>query len=118
MVKPSSLLVLDEPTNHLDIPSKEMLEVWFMFSVILWFSTVIFNECSGAKPHDYFNHLMIYQEAINEYQGTVITVSHDRYFIKQIVNRVVEDKDSNLQDYAGDYNVSPPPSLFSLKRTA
>jgi ATPase subunit of ABC transporter with duplicated ATPase domains len=54
---------------------------------------------------------MIYQEAITEYQGTVITVSHDRYFIKQIVNRVVEVKNFNLQDYAGDYNVSVlPPS--------
>lgn len=34
MVKPSTLLVLDEPTNHLDIPSKEMLEVWFLFSYL------------------------------------------------------------------------------------
>lgn len=49
---------------------------------------------------------MYKQEAISEYKGTVITVSHDRYFIKQIVNRVVEVKDRNLQDYAGDYNVS------------
>ncbi|KAI3925021.1 hypothetical protein MKW92_035467 [Papaver armeniacum] len=55
------------------------------------------------------NHLDIpskemLEEAIAEYKGTVITVSHDRYFIKQIVNRVVEVKDRNLQDYAGDYN--------------
>ncbi|KAK0606800.1 hypothetical protein LWI29_004531 [Acer saccharum] len=55
------------------------------------------------------NHLDIpskemLEEAITEYKGTIITVSHDRYFIKQIVNRVVEVKDCNLQDYAGDYN--------------
>uniref|UniRef100_A0A2P2K7I6 Uncharacterized protein MANES_12G143100 n=1 Tax=Rhizophora mucronata TaxID=61149 RepID=A0A2P2K7I6_RHIMU len=55
------------------------------------------------------NHLDIpskemLEEAITEYSGTVITVSHDRYFIKQIVNRVVEVKDCKLQDYAGDYN--------------
>lgn len=48
----------------------------------------------------------LHQDAIREYSGTVITVSHDRYFIKQIVNRVIEVKDCNLQDYAGDYSVS------------
>ncbi|XP_062097903.1 ABC transporter F family member 5 [Humulus lupulus] len=55
------------------------------------------------------NHLDIpskemLEDAITEYSGTVITVSHDRYFIKQIVNRVVEVKDCSLQNYAGDYN--------------
>ncbi|XP_052190177.1 ABC transporter F family member 5-like [Diospyros lotus] len=55
------------------------------------------------------NHLDIpskemLEEAIREYKGTVITVSHDRYFIRQIVNRVLEVKNGNLQDYAGNYN--------------
>ncbi|XP_006827126.2 ABC transporter F family member 5 [Amborella trichopoda] len=55
------------------------------------------------------NHLDIptkemLEEAIREYTGTVVAVSHDRYFIREIVNRVVELKDKTLQDYAGDYN--------------
>lgn len=53
----------------------------------------------------WFSVSFFHQEAINEYKGTVITVSHDRYFIKQIVNRVIEVRDGGLMDYAGDYNV-------------
>ncbi|KAJ6740722.1 ABC TRANSPORTER F FAMILY MEMBER 5 [Salix purpurea] len=56
------------------------------------------------------------EEAISEYSGTVITVSHDRYFIKQIVNRVVEVKDDKLQDYAGDYNYYLEKNLDARRR--
>ncbi|GJP60852.1 hypothetical protein CLOP_g16724 [Closterium sp. NIES-67] len=55
------------------------------------------------------NHLDIptkemLEEALREFTGTVLAVSHDRYFLRQIVNRVVEVKDKKLQDYSGDYN--------------
>jgi ABC-type sulfate/molybdate transport systems ATPase subunit len=55
------------------------------------------------------NELCRLQEALREYKGTVIAVSHDRYFLRQIVNRVVEVADKKLRDYSGDYNVC---SLF------
>ncbi|KAL3527868.1 hypothetical protein ACH5RR_012524 [Cinchona calisaya] len=67
------------------------------------------------------NHLDIpskemLEEAINEYKGTVITVSHDRYFIKQIVNRVLEVKVGHLQDYVGDYNYYLEKNLEARER--
>ncbi|XP_020099772.1 ABC transporter F family member 5-like [Ananas comosus] len=67
------------------------------------------------------NHLDIpskemLEEAIQEYKGTVITVSHDRYFIRQIVNRVVEVKDKTLQDYAGDYKYYLEKNLEARER--
>ncbi|KAK4759494.1 hypothetical protein SAY87_022625 [Trapa incisa] len=67
------------------------------------------------------NHLDIpskemLEEAIREYSGTVITISHDRYFIKQIVNRVIEVKDVSLQDYAGNYNYYLEKNLEARER--
>ncbi|KAH6835129.1 general control non-repressible 5 [Perilla frutescens var. hirtella] len=67
------------------------------------------------------NHLDIptkemLEEAISEYRGTVITVSHDRYFIRQIVNRVLEVKEGTLQDYAGDYNYYLEKNLEARER--
>ena len=41
--------------------------------------------------------------AINNYQGTVFIISHDRYFISKVANRIIEIKDSNLFSYDGNY---------------
>lgn len=43
------------------------------------------------------NHLDIpskemLEEAIKEFEGSVIAVSHDRYFLKQITTRVIQVK--------------------------
>jgi ATP-binding cassette, subfamily F, member 3 len=55
------------------------------------------------------NHLDIpakemLEEAIQNYDGSVIIVSHDRYFISQTVNKVVEIRDGELRLYRGDYH--------------
>ncbi|MDZ4836745.1 MAG: ABC-F family ATP-binding cassette domain-containing protein [Candidatus Melainabacteria bacterium] len=54
------------------------------------------------------NHLDIpaketLEAALNGYDGTIVFVSHDRYFISQIANRIVEIKDGNLRAFAGGY---------------
>ena len=41
--------------------------------------------------------------AINNYKGTVFIISHDRYFISKVANRIVEIKDSKLYSYDGNY---------------
>lgn len=55
------------------------------------------------------NHLDIrnrevLEDAINEFGGTVLFVSHDRYFINKIANRVVELENCELHDYLGNYD--------------
>ena len=41
--------------------------------------------------------------AIKNYEGTAFIVSHDRYFISKVANRIVEIKDSKLISYNGNY---------------
>ena len=54
------------------------------------------------------NHLDIpakemLEDALKEYDGTVVIVSHDRYFISQVANKIVEVRDGELRVYAGNY---------------
>ncbi len=41
---------------------------------------------------------------LREYQGTVILVSHDRYFLDNIVNRIVEVANEKITIYPGTYS--------------
>ncbi len=41
--------------------------------------------------------------AIKNYQGSLLIISHDRYFISQVANRIIEIKDSKLFSYDGNY---------------
>jgi ATP-binding cassette subfamily F protein 3 len=46
----------------------------------------------------------ILEEALEQFDGTMLFISHDRYFINRIATRVVEVRDGRLTDYAGDYD--------------
>jgi len=55
------------------------------------------------------NHLDIpakemLEEALQHYDGTVLLVSHDRYFISRVANKIVEIRDGELRLYRGDYH--------------
>jgi ATP-binding cassette subfamily F protein 3 len=55
------------------------------------------------------NHLDIpakemLEEALQNYDGAVIIVSHDRYFISKVANKIVEIRNGELKVYAGDYH--------------
>ena len=43
------------------------------------------------------------EKAINIYKGTAFIISHDRYFISKVANKIIEIKDSRLITYDGDY---------------
>ncbi|MFC2105951.1 ribosomal protection-like ABC-F family protein [Candidatus Bipolaricaulota bacterium] len=46
----------------------------------------------------------ILEDALEELEGTVLVISHDRYFLDRVVDRVVELKDGKLIEYNGGYS--------------
>ena len=55
------------------------------------------------------NHLDIYsrevlEESLEDYDGTLIIVSHDRYFLESIVNKIYHITEDGAYLFKGDYN--------------
>ncbi len=46
----------------------------------------------------------ILEQALNQYTGTVLYVSHDRYFINQTATRILELVNESLVNYIGNYD--------------
>ena len=45
----------------------------------------------------------VLEDALDEFNGTVLIVSHDRYFLDQTVDRLIEIRDGALKEYVGGY---------------
>ena len=45
----------------------------------------------------------VLEQALEEFEGTVLVISHDRYFLNRIVDRIEELEDGTLTGYNGDY---------------
>ena len=55
------------------------------------------------------NHLDLHatewlEEYIRSFRGTVVTISHDRYFLDRTVTRVIEIQDGKAEFYSGNYS--------------
>jgi len=55
------------------------------------------------------NHLDIitkelFQQALLKYSGTILIVSHDRFFLDNLITRVIEIRDGWIYDYPGNYS--------------
>ena len=44
------------------------------------------------------------EEYLGKFKGTVLTVSHDRYFLDQVVDRIIEIQEGRAEFYQGSYS--------------
>ena len=42
--------------------------------------------------------------ALEQYEGTLMFISHDREFVSSLANRILEIKDDKIIDFKGTYN--------------
>ena len=46
----------------------------------------------------------ILEKALNDYDGTLLFVSHDRYFVNKVATKVLELTDNGVNEYLGNYD--------------
>ncbi len=46
----------------------------------------------------------VLEKTLNEYQGTILFISHDRYFINKIANKIISIEGKKLIEYIGNYD--------------
>ena len=46
----------------------------------------------------------VLEEALKEYPGTILFISHDRYFINEIAEKILYIEDKGIKEYLGNYD--------------
>ena len=64
-------------------------------------SLLLLDEPTNHLDSDAIEWLEVF---LKQYKGTVIIISHDRYFLDQVVNRVFEIHNKKLRTYNGNYS--------------
>jgi ATP-binding cassette subfamily F protein 3 len=60
----------------------------------------------------------VLEQALDEFSGTVVVVSHDRYFLDRVVDRIFEVRDGELHVYEGGYSYYAEQRALAADRAA
>ncbi|KGG16851.1 MULTISPECIES: ABC-F family ATP-binding cassette domain-containing protein [unclassified Prochlorococcus] len=83
---------------------------------------IIIKPCNLLLLDEPTNHLDIpakemLETAIKDFQGALLVVSHDRYFISKVANTIVEIKDGQLYLYRGNYEYYKEKKIQEKEKT-
>lgn len=71
--------------------------------------SLIQDKCNFIILDEPTNHIDIFtkealEDALKEYKGTLLFVSHDRYFINKLATRILHIDNKQITEYCGNYN--------------
>ncbi|QNO15786.1 ABC-F family ATP-binding cassette domain-containing protein [Alkalicella caledoniensis] len=77
--------------------------------VRVYLATLMLDEPYCLIMDEPTNHLDmaardVLEKAIIEFKGTVIAISHDRYFLNRCITRIMEIENSKINSYMGNYD--------------
>lgn len=77
--------------------------------VRLKLSKLIYEDINLLILDEPTNHLDIdsietLESALEDFKGTLLFISHDRYFINKMGNRIIEIENKNFKSYSGNYD--------------
>lgn len=99
--------------NGLQIPSRQREQLFSSLSggekTRINLARLILEDTDILLLDEPTNHLDMkaaewLEEYLNKFKGTVLTISHDRYFLDKVVSRIIEIVDGRAEFYSGNYS--------------
>jgi len=112
---------LNKVCNGLDIPAPMRIQPFAALSggekTRVNLARLILEDTDILLLDEPTNHLDLratewLEDYLSRYKGTVLTISHDRYFLDKVISRVVELADGKAEFYAGNY------TFYTLEKEA
>ncbi|MBQ8144211.1 MAG: ABC-F family ATP-binding cassette domain-containing protein, partial [Butyricicoccus sp.] len=104
---------IDKVANGLEIPRAQRRQLFSQLSggekTRVNLARIILEQTDILLLDEPTNHLDMdavrwLGDYLDTYDGTVVTVSHDRYFLDQCCTRIIELRDHTIDFYAGSYS--------------
>ena len=104
---------IDKVCNGLDIPKERRIQPFNQLSggekTRINLARIILEQTDILLLDEPTNHLDMdavrwLGDYLESYAGTIVTVSHDRYFLDQCCERIIEVNDHKIEFYAGSYS--------------
>ena len=104
---------IDKVCNGLDIPKERRMQPFNQLSggekTRINLARIILEQTDILLLDEPTNHLDMEAvrwlgDYLENYVGTIVTVSHDRYFLDQCCERIIEVNDCKIEFYAGSYS--------------